>query len=175
MDKIPVGISACLMGEAVRYNGEDNLSRLCRDLLSSEFEFHLYCPEVAIGMGVPREPIRLVGDVTRPRAVGVRDPNLDVTDALTDYGRQIGMQNRHLSGFILTEKSPSCGLQSTKVYDQQGQLQVGRYAGFFARGLSAANPLLPLEESNRLNDPALRADFMARVFEYHRSRIENQR
>ena len=84
-----IGISACLLGNPVRFNGGHKESRLCSETLAQHFEFVPVCPEVAIGLGTPREPIRLVGDADAPRAVGTVRPELDVTDALSAYGRQI--------------------------------------------------------------------------------------
>lgn len=163
--KIPVGISSCLLGEAVRYNGGHKQSRFCLDHLSRVFEFKPFCPEVAIGLGIPREPIRMVGEADSPRVVGTVNPGLDVTDALVSYGKEIARYSAHLSGYILMKNSPSCGLFSAKVYRNDHPLP-GKHAGMFARTLQQEAPLLPLEEEGRLNDPRLRENFIARVFAY---------
>lgn len=165
-NKIPVGISSCLLGEEVRFNGGHKQSRFCLDHLSRVFEFQGFCPEVAIGMGVPREPIRLVGSIDAPRAVGTVDASVDVTDALAAYGDEIGKLSHSLCGYILMKNSPSCGLYSAKVYTPKGGVLPGKHAGIFARALRAVNPLLPLEEEGRLNDALLRENFIARVFAY---------
>lgn len=165
-EKIPVGISACLLGQEVRYNGGHKQSRFCLDHLSRVFEFESFCPEVAIGMGVPRESIRLMGDPENPRAVGTKTRTLDVTDQLHDYGIAIGEYSRKLCGYILMKDSPSCGLFSTKIYNEKGNYP-GRHAGIFVRALRKVNPLLPLEEEGRLNDAVLRENFIARVFAFH--------
>lgn len=164
-EKIPVGISACLLGQEVRYNGGHKQSRFCLDHLSRVFEFETFCPEVAIGMGVPREPIRLVGNPDNPRAVGTVTRTLDVTDPLYAYGVEIGEYSKKLCGYILMRDSPSCGLFSTKVYSEKGNFP-GKHAGIFVRALQKTNPLLPLEEEGRLNDPVLRENFIARVFAF---------
>lgn len=164
--KMSVGISSCLLGDEVRFNGGHKQSRFCLDHLSRVFEFQGFCPEVAIGMGVPREPIRLVGAIEAPRAVGTVDAAMDVTDALAAYGAEIGRLSRSMCGYILMKGSPSCGLYSAKVYNEKGGLQPGKHAGIFARALSAVNPLLPMEEEGRLNDALLRENFIARVFAY---------
>ena len=106
---IKVGISACLLGSPVRFNGGHKESRLCSETLARHFEFVPVCPEVAIGLGTPREPIRLVGDPDSPRAVGTVHPELDVSEALTAYGKQIARELSDISGYILMQKSPSCG------------------------------------------------------------------
>ena len=165
-EKIPVGISACLMGQEVRYNGGHKQSRLCLDHLVRVFEFVPYCPEVAIGMGVPREPIRLVGDPDHPRAIGIKTKDLDVTDQLDRYGVEVGEASQKLCGYILMRDSPSCGLFSTKIYNEKGNYP-GKHAGIFVRALKRTNPLLPLEEEGRLNDAVLRENFIARVFAFH--------
>lgn len=164
--KIPVGISSCLLGERVRFDSGHKQSRFCLDHLSRVFEFQGFCPEVAIGLGVPRETIRLVGDLARPRAVGTRTADLDVTDALEAYGAEVGRESQALCGYILMKGSPSCGLFSTKVYNEAGGVWPGKHAGLFARALREENPLLPIEEEARLNDAVLRENFIARVFAY---------
>ena len=108
---IKVGISACLLGEPVRFNGGHKESRLCSETLARHFEFVSVCPEVAIGLGTPRQPIRLVGDPDHPRAVGSVHAELDVTDALTAYGQQVATELHDICGFVLMQKSPSCGME----------------------------------------------------------------
>ena len=166
MEKIPIGISACLMGDLVRYDGSHKRSDWIH-VLDEYFELRRVCPEVAIGMGVPRQAVRLVDDSVRTRALGVADPELDVTVALTEYGVKIGGQSGDLYGFVLTERSPSCGLDSTKLYSVDGELLPERTSGVFTRALSAANPELPLVENIQLDEPVLREEFITRVFAYY--------
>ena len=164
--KIPVGISECLLGEPVRYNGGHKHSRLCSRELGDIFDFVPTCPEMAIGMGVPRPPIRLVNVNNETRAQGSDNPELDVTDALARQGREFASRNQTLCGFIFTQKSPSCGLFSVKVYHQNGNpLDKGR--GIFARTLCEQAPYLPVEEAGRLNDPLLKETFISAVYIYH--------
>ena len=163
--KIPVGISSCLLGENVRYNGGHTQSRFCLNHLSQVFEFDSYCPEVAIGLGIPREPIRMIGPLDSPRVVGTVTVENDVTDALFEYGKKIGRNSSHLSGYILMKNSPSCGYKSTKIYNGKMGFP-GKYAGMFTRGLMEENALLPVEEDGRLNDAVLRENFIARVYAY---------
>src|SRR3569832_1847803 len=109
-DKVRVGISACLLGERVRYDGNHKHDAYITGTLAKVFEFVAVGPEVAIGMGVPRPPIQLVGEAAQPRAIGVGDPALDVTAALTAYGRRMAVELDDISGYIFKAKSPSCGL-----------------------------------------------------------------
>ena len=166
--RIPVGISACLMGESVRFNGSHKRSRFCTDVLSRYFDFRPVCPEVAIGLGTPREPIRLVAsssDDQQPRALGVSDDTLDVTQPLTDFADSCADSMDDLCGFILMQKSPSCGLFEVKRYLANGHPE-GKTSGVFARRLRERMPLLPIEEAGRLNDAALRENFIVRVYAY---------
>jgi len=167
MEKIPVGISSCLLGAEVRYDGGHKRDPYINGTLGQYFEFVPVCPELAIGMGVPRAPIRLVGDPQRPRARGVKDSSRDVTDALEDYGRRMGGELTAICGYILKRGSPSCGMERVKVYSETG-MPAGAGSGIYARTFMARQPLLPVEEEGRLGDPVLRENFVARVFVYHR-------
>lgn len=168
-ETIRVGVSACLLGAKVRFDGGHKRDRFVDGALRKYFEFVPFCPEVAIGLGTPRQPIRLVGDPLRPRAVGTRDPERDVTDALRDYGRAVADQYEDLCGFILKKGSPSCGLERVRVYNDKGMPQWDS-AGLFAAELMEQRPLLPVEDEGRLHDPMLRENFITRVFVYARWR-----
>lgn len=163
---IKVGISACLLGAPVRFNGGHKQSHLCKDVLSQYFSYVSVCPEQAIGLGTPREPIRLVGETSNPRAVGTVNAALDVTDALTAYGQRTAAELTDLCGFILMQKSPSCGMERVKVYQYSGHTAEHGGVGLFAAALMLAQPNLPVEEDGRLNDPVLRENFITRVFAY---------
>lgn len=165
-DRIRIGISSCLLGERVRYDGNHKQDSFIRETLGRVFDFIAVCPEVAIGMGVPRPPIRLTGDPQSPRVVGVQDPALDVTAALTAYGRRMALELDGISGYIFKGKSPSCGLRRVKVYG--GGAPSMRGTGVYAREIVQRRPLLPAEEEGRLGDPVLRENFIARVFAYRR-------
>lgn len=165
---INIGISACLLGQPVRYNGGHKHSSLCNEILARHFKFTAICPEQAIGLGTPRQPIRLVGDPASPQARGSVDPELDVTDALSNYGAQIATQLDDISGYILMQKSPSCGMERVKVYGRNGYPAAGGGRGLFAAALMRARPELPVEEDGRLHDPVLRENFITRVFVYAR-------
>ncbi|BFM09481.1 YbgA family protein [Halioxenophilus aromaticivorans] len=169
-NSIPVGISACVLGESVRYNGGHKRSRFCTDVLSDIFAFKPYCPEVAIGLGVPRPTIRLVGDPKNPRVVGSDDPSLDVTDKMVAYSEKTAQTLGDLCGYIFIKNSPSCGAFKMKVYNDDPESKSYGYPreepgrGVFAAAVMDHNPLLPVEEEGRLNDPPLRENFILRVF-----------
>ncbi|MDD1019077.1 DUF523 and DUF1722 domain-containing protein [Pseudomonas sp. TNT2022 ID1048] len=164
--KPKIAISACLMGVEVRYNGGHKESRLCSRVLSEYFDFVPLCPEVAIGMGTPREPIRLVGDPEQPRAVGTVDASLDVTLPLAEYGERMAAQVDDICGYIFMQNSPSCGLERVKVYQANGIPHRNGGRGIYAQAFCAQHPDLPVEEAGRLNDPVLRENFLTRVYVY---------
>jgi len=165
--RIRLGISSCLLGEKVRYDGTDKRDGYITGTLARFFELVSVCPEVAIGLGVPRPPIRLVGSSTAPHAVGIANPDLDVTDKLAAYGRRTAQRLDDISGYILKSKSPSCGMERVKVYSRRGSL-AGSGRGVYAAALMSAAPLLPVEEEGRLGDPDLRENFFERVLAYRR-------
>ena len=167
LGQVRLGVSACLLGAKVRFDGGHKRNRFLIEELGSHFEFVPFCPEVAIGMGTPRPSIRLVGDVVAPRALGSRDDGLDVTDALQAYSANRAQRLEGLSGFIFKKDSPSCGMARVKVYSEKGMPQRDG-VGIFARAVQEANPLLPVEEEGRLNDSTLRENFVSRVFVYAR-------
>jgi uncharacterized protein YbgA (DUF1722 family)/uncharacterized protein YbbK (DUF523 family) len=165
--RIKIGVSACLLGREVRFDGGHKRSPFVTDELANHFEFVAYCPEVAIGMGTPREPIRLVGDIHSPQAVGVKNRELNVTQPLRAYAKKTAADINDLSGFILKKDSPSCGMERVKVYNSKGMAErLG--TGLFAREIMEAHPLLPVEEEGRLNDAQLRDNFVTRVYVYAR-------
>ncbi len=164
--KPKLGVSACLLGAEVRFNGGHKESHLCTRALTDYFEFVPACPEVAIGMGIPREPIRLVGDAENPQALGSVNRELNVTQALADYGVQMADELSDISGYIFMQKSPSCGLERVKVYRENGAPVDGGGTGIYAKAFCARHPNLPVEEDGRLNDPILRENFITRVFAY---------
>ena len=165
---IPVGISACLLGQPVRFDGGHKRYPYAVDVLARYFSYVPICPEVAVGLSIPRPTIRLVGDPQRPRAVGVRDPSLDVTERLEGFAaRQVPLL-AGLSGYILKKDSPSCGMERVRVYGEDQGMASRSGSGIFARELLRTLPNLPVEEEGRLNDPVLRENFVTRVFVYHR-------
>jgi len=166
--KIRIGISACLLGHKVRYDGSHKRDAYTSDMLSRFMEFVPVCPEAAIGLGVPRPPIRLTGNATRPRAVGIKDPDLDVTDALEEFARQKSATTNDISGYIVKRGSPSCGMERVKIYRHKNAMPEHKGSGIFTRIIQENLPLLPVEEEGRLNDPVLRENFINRVYVYRR-------
>lgn len=165
-DKIPIGISSCLLGNEVRYNASHSRDSYINGTLSAYFEFFPYCPEVGIGLGVPRPTIRLVNNGEGIRVVGVKDPSMDVTEPLKAYTKEQLPSVKALSGFIFKRGSPSCGMERVKIYNDKG-MPGDTGSGMFAQGLMQAFPHLPTEEEGRLGDPRLRENFLQRVFVYH--------
>lgn len=174
--KIPIGISSCLMGEKVRFDGGHKNSPYITQTLSDYFDFQPFCPEVSIGLGIPRETIRLVKDKADGpvRAVGVKDQDKDVTEALADCARQQFHWIEKLSGYIFKKDSPSCGMERVKIYYKTTPSRNG--IGIYAQAILEHFPHLPTEEEGRLGDPRLRENFIKRVFIYQRWRdlIDNQ-
>jgi uncharacterized protein YbbK (DUF523 family) len=163
---IKLGISACLAGEKVRFDTGHKKSNFCMDELGKHVEYQRFCPEVAVGLPIPRPTIRQVrvGDtikVCRPDGTG------DVGPQLTEYGKKVATeQASKLSGFIFCAKSPSCGMERIKIYNEAGTGNTSEGVGFFAEQIMAHNPLLPCEENGRLNDMHLRENFVMRIYTY---------
>ena len=170
MDKIRVGVSQCLLGEPVRYDGQHKHDHFITDTLGRFFEFVGVCPEVECGLGVPREPMRLVGDPARPRLITTRT-GVDHTDRMEGWAarRVAELEREDLCGFIFKARSPSSGLEKVKVYNGKGGLS-GKAPGLFAKAFLGHFPALPCEDEGRLNDPDLRENFIERVFTLWRFR-----
>jgi len=169
-DRIRVGISACLLGQNVRYDGGHKLDRYIRDTLGQYLEFVPVCPEVECGLGVPREAMRLVGDRNSPRLVTVRTGR-DLTAQMLAWarGRLEELEAQGVCGFIFKSGSPSSGMERVKVYTEGGMpSQRGR--GLFARAFMERFPLLPVEDDGRLHDPKIRENFVERLFVMRRWR-----
>ncbi len=164
---IRVGVSSCLLGQEVRYDGGHKRDPYVAGTLSRCFELVPVCPEVAVGLGTPREPIRLVRMGEQVRVRGVRTPGLDVTERLRRCGETMAGRLPELSGYIFKGGSPSCGMEGVQI-GSEGGLPVGTGRGAYAEAFMAANPLLPCEEEGRLGDPLVRESFLVRVFVYHR-------
>ena len=166
--KLRLGISSCLLGERVRYDGGHKLDHFLVDVLGKFVEWEPVCPEVEIGLGIPRESMRLVGDPDSPRLVAQKS-GADNTERMKAWARSRldGLAARELSGFVFKKDSPSSGLFRVKVYNQHGMAE-RTGSGLFARAVRDRFPLLPLEEEGRLNDLPLRENFIERIFAYYR-------
>ena len=164
---IRIGISACLLGQKVRFDAGHKHDRYITDVLGPFFTFVPVCPEVGVGMGVPRESVRLEGTPDHPRMVGNKT-GADWTDRVDRYARARVRESdlRDISGYILKKDSPSCGMERVRVYKPSGMAdRTGR--GLFAGHLLEQFPLVPFEEEGRLNDARIRDNFIVRVFAYH--------
>ena len=162
-----LGISSCLLGQKVRYDGTAKRDRWIVEQLGRHVDYRPICPEMAIGLGTPRPPIRLVGSPDDMRVVGVEDPSVDVTDALETFALNTAGALGGIGGYVFMSKSPSCGMERVKLYNAKGHAEK-KGVGIYARVLMHSLPSLPCEEEGRLNDRMLRENFVNRVFAYRR-------
>jgi uncharacterized protein YbgA (DUF1722 family)/uncharacterized protein YbbK (DUF523 family) len=167
---IRLGVSACLLGRPVRYDGGHRLDQFLVGELGRFVEYMPVCPEAEAGLGVPREAMRLVGDPACPRLVTVRTHE-DRTDQMTGWAerRVRELEAEDLCGFIFKKDSPSSGLMRVKVYAESG-MPIRKGIGMFARAFVEHFPTLPVEEEGRLNDADIRENFIERVFTLKRWR-----
>jgi uncharacterized protein YbbK (DUF523 family) len=164
IERINVGVSACLLGENVRYDGGHAPDGFLKDVLGMYVRYVPVCPEVECGFGVPRETMHLTGDPRHPRLV-TTCTGIDHTDRMEAWAgaRAAELDHENLRGFIFKSSSPSCGMERVKVYDEKGvSRQIG--AGIFARTFMERFPLIPVEEDGRLHDPSLLEKFLDRLF-----------
>lgn len=163
-DKIRIGISACLLGQPVRFDGGHKHDRYITDTLGQYLDFVPVCPEVESGFPIPRETLRLFGDPDTPRLITSRT-QIDHTDRMTTWAekRVRELESENLCGFIFKSDSPSSGLMRVKVYNAKGMPEK-KGVGLFARAFVQHFPLLPVEEEGRLNDPKLRETFIEQIF-----------
>jgi len=166
-DKIPVGISECLLGEPVRFDGGHKRNRFLTDVMSRYFDYRPVCPEVAIGLGIPRKPIRLVATDRGTRVRGSEDAQLDVTEALAAEADKASARLPEICGYVFMQNSPSCGVFRMKRYLDNGYPADSDGQGAYAERFLQLRPLLPVEEAGRLTDPGLRDNFITRVYAYH--------
>jgi uncharacterized protein YbbK (DUF523 family) len=163
--RLKIGVSSCLLGEKVRYDGADKRDPDLIDTLGRLFTLVGVCPEVGCGLPVPREPMRLEGDPSSPRLITI-ESRIDLTGQLLNYcvHRVAELEREGICGFILKKNSPSCGLQMVQLY--QGGEPSGHGRGLFAAQLVRRFPLLPIAEEEILGDPVLRDNFMSCVLAY---------
>ena len=154
-----LGVSGCVLGEPVRHHGGHSRSRFLTDTLGAFADFTGICPELEIGLGVPRPPVRLVSP---GRLISPHD-GADHTAAVAAIAESHSSELERLAGYVLKGRSPSCGLSSAREY-RAGEIVRANATGAFARQIAGAHPELPVEEDGRLNDPALREHFIERVF-----------
>jgi uncharacterized protein YbbK (DUF523 family) len=172
-DKPRVGVSACLLGEPVRWDGGHKRDAYLVDVLGRHVEWVPVCPEVEAGFPTPRETMRLVRTKGRGVRLKTTKTEQDVTGQMARYvkARVAELAEANLSGYLLKKDSPSCGMERVKVCAEKGPAaRTGR--GLFAEALMARLPTLPVEEEGRLSDPRLRENFVERVFAYQRRRAQ---
>jgi len=159
-----LGISTCLLGEHVRYDGGHKLDRFLRDILGEFVEYVPVCPEVEAGFETPREAFRLVGEPDSPRFITARS-KVDYTDRMRSWSRKrvADLEKENLCGFVFKSKSPSSGMERVKVYTNKGMPEK-KGVGVFAKAFMDRFPHLPVEEEGRLNDARLRENFIERIF-----------
>lgn len=162
--EIKIGISACVLGEKVRFDSGHKISKFVTKELDPYFEFVSVCPEVGMGMPVPRPTIRLVSNEERIRLVETKEASNDHTEKMIEYSKQKVSQldDEQLCGYIVCAKSPTCGMERVKVYTKAGAENVG--VGLYTNELMQQMPWLPVEEDGRLNDPVLKENFITRVY-----------
>ncbi len=167
--RLRLGVSSCLLGRKVRYDGQHKRNAFLVDVLGASVEWVPVCPELEVGMGVPREPIRLVGTAAAPRLLGERS-GTDHTDAMLRFAaaRVRELEGLGLDGWVTKRDSPSCGMERVRVHRARGGPPRRDGVGLFVRVLRERMPLLPVEEEGRLEDAALRESFVERIFAYAR-------
>ena len=166
-----IAVSSCLLGQQVRFDGGHKHFRYLTDDLANYFDFMPVCPEVAIGLGIPRPTIQLrrVGDDVR--LVDSKDNSIDHTEAMQDFAAHLMPQLTDLTAYILKKGSPSCGMERVPIVEQENRPRNYGGRGIFAEAFKQCYPLVPTEEEGRLNDPAIRENFFERVFAWHRWQV----
>lgn len=167
---ITLGISSCLLGNNVRYDGGHRREPHLPDVFGRVIEWIPICPEVECGMSVPREPMRLVDDGKGSRLVTI-DSGRDLTGMLSSWlhGRLAQRDIRNAAGFVFKARSPSCAVSDAAICDSSGR-ETGKGAGLFARAVGREFPGVPLADEERLRDAVVRDAFMEQVFAVQRRR-----
>ena len=161
---IKIGISSCLLGNNVRYDGRNKLDRLLRETLGAFVEYVPVCPEAEFGLGIPREPMRLEGNIDDPRLVVIKTEK-DISQKMKQWSqRRVNeLEKEGLFGFIFKSRSPSCGIERVTVFKERG-VPIPGGTGLFAREFMNRFPLVPVEDEEKLQDPGLRENFIERIF-----------
>ena len=172
---VTIGVSACLLGHRVRYDGDHKLDRYITDTLGGIFRLLPLCPEVECGMTIPRDAMRLEGDLDNPRLITI-DSRIDRTEQMLNFCRRRvrDLESEDLCGFIFKMNSPSCGFHGVKIYTS-GDISAKSGSGLFAAAVARHFPLMPLEEEGEFNDPRVRKNFIERVFAYSLTLIANKK
>jgi uncharacterized protein YbbK (DUF523 family) len=172
MEKIKLGISSCLLGENVRYDGGHKLDLLLKDMLGKYVEYVPVCPEVESGFGVPRKSMRLEGEPDSLRLI-ITETGQDVTNRMENFARErvAQLEKEDICGFIFKSDSPSCGITKVKVFNEK-HLPVKAGSGIFARIFMEQFPLLPVEDEDSLNDLGKCENFIERILAFAKSSIK---
>ena len=168
-NKIKIGVSSCLIGEKVRWNGAHKQNHFVREVLAKYFEYVSVCPEMEVGMGVPRETVALYGNLEKSRMIS-KKTQADWTRRMKNYIKDLlkSLTRDDLCGYIFKSKSPSCGFGRIPVYSEFGSNKVRHGSGMFAAAFTKAFPIVPTEDEGRLNDPRIRENFIVKVFSFYR-------
>ena len=170
-----LGLGACLAGQSVRYDGESNSANAHVLKILSQFETRTFCPEVGIGLGVPRPPIHLVGETGAVQVLDVAGHQHDYTMALSRFAQHVLDSAPMLCAYILVTGSPSCGNQGVKRFSAAGEHIASDQQGMFARALGQYDPLLPCADDEQLTQRAIRKAFVIRAMAYHSWKLLLQR
>jgi len=168
-DKIKIGVSSCLLGEEVRWNGGHKKDRYVQGVLDNYFDYVPTCPEVDVGMGTPRETVALYGVLEEHKMISKKSQT-DWTEKMNTYmkGRISTLGKSDLCGYIFKSNSPSCGIGKVPIYSEFSSSRVRHGSGMFASSFIKAFPLVPVEDEGRLHDQATRENFIVRIFCFHR-------
>ena len=168
---VRIGISQCLLGDSVRYDGAHKRDSFLIETLDPHVEWIPVCPEVELGLGTPREAMRLAGDPRAPRLVTITS-GTDHTDAMERFSQQRvrELEALNLSGYVFKARSPSCGIAQVPIFNSQG-METQDGVGLFAQAFMAHFPLMPIEDEDRLHDPQAVQSFLERALAYRQSRI----
>ena len=166
-----IAVSSCLLGERERHDGEEKFSKDIEQLRTMDIELVSICPEVGIGLGVPRPPVQVVLIENQLKVLGVNNPEQEITSALIGYAESILNQYPELCGYIFKSRSPSCGVSDTPVYSVQGK-ELVKGSGLFAKYI-IENTELPVVDENCLSTPMCRAKFIEAVTSYYKNKVLN--
>ena len=171
-EKIKIGMSSCLLGEEVRWDGDHKHDQYVRDVLGSYFDYVSICPEVDVGMGVPRETVALYGTLENPKMITKRSKT-NWTKKMNHYtkDRIHELTKENLCGYVFKSKSPSCGIGKVPIYSEFGSSRMRHGSGMFASSFVKVFPLVPVEDEGRLHDPVIRENFIVRIFCFHRLQL----
>jgi len=167
--KIKIAVSSCLLGEAVRYDGTDNHIEYITEQLANEYNLISLCPEMAVGMGVPRPPIQLVDDGNSIQVLGVENSACNMTKPLMNYAEKVMKNNTDICGYIFKKNSPSCGTENVKVLNSQGQYEM-RGKGMYAAVIMKSLPLLPVIDEEDCMNKKVMDNFLFDVAVYSKNK-----